>query len=131
MCLLCVLGLFSACDKLWLLQAASTREMYDSWRAGKATLLAVVYAYMMSCVGEALEVSPGEEFRVALREAQQASQYLPKATALAFHCPTTAALAGLDCLHFWTRASPCKLHSLAIQHLRRPLCSGAVTMVPG
>ena len=55
------------------MQAASTKEMFDSWRAGNTSLLAVVYSYMMSCVGDALEVAPGEEFRVALREAQQVS----------------------------------------------------------
>ncbi|KAK9806486.1 hypothetical protein WJX73_002146 [Symbiochloris irregularis] len=52
-------------------KAASTKEMYEAWRAGRTTLLAVVYSYMMSCVADALEVAPGEEFRVALREAQQ------------------------------------------------------------
>lgn len=52
-------------------KAASTKEMYQSWRAGHTSLLAVVYSWMMSSVGDALEVAPGEEFRVALREAQQ------------------------------------------------------------
>ncbi|BDA46100.1 TraB domain-containing protein [Coccomyxa sp. Obi] len=46
-------------------------ELFNLWRAGKVPLLFVAYSWMLSQVADALGVTPGEEFRVALLEAQQ------------------------------------------------------------
>ncbi|CAL8462238.1 g1769 [Coccomyxa elongata] len=46
-------------------------ELFKLWRAGKVPLLFVAYSWMLSQVADALGVTPGEEFRVALLEAQQ------------------------------------------------------------
>ncbi|KAK9817743.1 hypothetical protein WJX72_001538 [[Myrmecia] bisecta] len=45
------------------------RELVASWRAGNTTLFQIVYAFMLRQLGDAVEVQPGEEFRVAVLEA--------------------------------------------------------------
>jgi len=52
-------------------QVQAPGELFKLWRAGKVPLLFVAYSWMLSQVGDALGVQPGEEFRVALLEAQQ------------------------------------------------------------
>ena len=54
-----------------LLQVQSTQELFKLWREGKAPLMMVAYSWMLGQVGDALGVQPGEEFRVALMEAQK------------------------------------------------------------
>ena len=53
-------------------QPASSAEAFAAWRRGEGSLLLCVYSYLMTSVSAAVEVSPGEEFRVALQEARQA-----------------------------------------------------------
>ena len=53
------------------MQVQSTPELFRLWREGKAPLLMVAYSWMLGQVGDALGVQPGEEFRVALMEAQK------------------------------------------------------------
>lgn len=53
------------------LQVVAPQELFKLWRAGKVPLLFVAYSWMLSQVADALGVTPGEEFRVALLEAQQ------------------------------------------------------------
>ena len=48
-------------------------ELFKLWREGKAPLLMVAYSFMLGSVGDAVGVQPGEEFRVALMEAQKVS----------------------------------------------------------
>ena len=52
-------------------QPASSAEAFAAWRRGEGSLLLCVYSYLMTSVSAAVEVSPGEEFRVALQEARQ------------------------------------------------------------
>ena len=52
-------------------QVQSTGELIKLWREGKVPLLMVAYSWMLGQVGDALGVQPGEEFRVALVEAQK------------------------------------------------------------
>jgi pheromone shutdown-related protein TraB len=47
------------------------REVVTAWRAGDSTLLQIMLGLLMQRLGSALEAAPGEEFRVALEEAQQ------------------------------------------------------------
>jgi hypothetical protein len=47
----------------------SLGESLADWRAGRASLLLAVYAWMLGAAGDALGAAPGEEFRVAVREA--------------------------------------------------------------
>ena len=54
----------------WL-QPASSSETLAAWRKGEGTLLSLLYAFFLSSAAGALEVAPGEEFRVALIEAKQ------------------------------------------------------------
>ena len=54
----------------WL-QPASSSETLAAWRKGQGTLLSLLYAFFLSSAAGALEVAPGEEFRVALIEAKQ------------------------------------------------------------
>lgn len=54
-----------------LLQPASSSETLAAWRRGEGTLLSLLYAFFLSSAAGALEVAPGEEFRVALIEAKQ------------------------------------------------------------
>ena len=49
----------------------SPGELFQLWRSGRASLILVAFSWMLGQVGEALEVQPGEEFRVALLEAQK------------------------------------------------------------
>ena len=49
----------------------STGELIRLWREGKVPLLMVAYSWMLGQVGDVLGVQPGEEFRVALVEAQK------------------------------------------------------------
>lgn len=56
---------------IMLLQVQSTQELFKLWREGKAPLMMVAYSWMLGQVGDALGVQPGEEFRVALMEAQK------------------------------------------------------------
>lgn len=53
------------------MQVQAPGELFKLWRAGKVPLLFVAYSWMLSQVADALGVQPGEEFRVALLEAQQ------------------------------------------------------------
>ena len=53
------------------MQVQSTGELFKLWREGKVPLLMVAYSWMLGQVGDALGVQPGEEFRVALMEAQK------------------------------------------------------------
>ena len=53
------------------MQVQSTGELIKLWREGKVPLLMVAYSWMLGQVGDALGVQPGEEFRVALVEAQK------------------------------------------------------------
>ena len=51
------------------LQKQTTGQHLRLWREGKESLLAVVYSWMLSQVADKCEITPGEEFRVALDEA--------------------------------------------------------------
>ena len=57
--------------EIMLLQVQSTQELFKLWREGKAPLMMVALSWMLGQVGDALGVQPGEEFRVALMEAQK------------------------------------------------------------
>lgn len=58
-------------------QVQAPGELFKLWRAGKVPLLFVAYSWMLSQVGDALGVQPGEEFRIALLEAQQVCSICP------------------------------------------------------
>ena len=58
------------------MQVQSTGELIKLWREGKVPLLMVAYSWMLGQVGDALGVQPGEEFRVALMEAQKVGDVL-------------------------------------------------------
>jgi pheromone shutdown protein TraB len=51
------------------------------WRLGQVPLMSVAYSWMLEQVGDALGVQPGEEFRVALLEAQQVCPLCPACSA--------------------------------------------------
>ena len=60
-----------SCLQSALVQVQAPGELFKLWRAGKVPLLFVAYSWMLSQVADALGVQPGEEFRVALLEAQK------------------------------------------------------------
>lgn len=69
------------------MQVQSTPELFRLWREGKAPLLMVAYSWMLGQVGDALGVQPGEEFRVALMEAQKVRRH-PLKSRHTTECPT-------------------------------------------
>ncbi len=56
---------------------ASNKDLWQLWRRGEAPMVTCMYSWLLSQVGDSLNVLPGEEFRVALREAQVVSMALP------------------------------------------------------
>lgn len=52
------------------LQEPSISEVISQIRSGKSTPFQAIYSWLLARVGTNLEVLPGEEFRVAVREAQ-------------------------------------------------------------
>ena len=81
--------------KCFAVQVQSTGELFKLWREGKVPLLMVAYSWMLGQVGDALGVQPGEEFRVALVEAQKVGDFY----VCDRHCAGTPAAHRRDCCH--------------------------------
>ena len=91
------------------MQVQSTGELIKLWREGKVPLLMVAYSWMLGQVGDVLGVQPGEEFRVALVEAQKVGD--PMQT------PTCCRQARLSVMPLaWTRRRACFSGSANLKH---------------
>ncbi len=55
----------------------TAKQHLDLWRKGQQPLLSVVYSWMLTSAAEKCEITPGEEFRVALEEARKVRHLLP------------------------------------------------------
>ena len=53
------------------MQVLTPSQLFHEWYHGRAPLLAVLYSWGLSQVGNSLDVLPGEEFRVAVQEARK------------------------------------------------------------
>ncbi|KAL3148336.1 hypothetical protein ABBQ38_013794 [Trebouxia sp. C0009 RCD-2024] len=51
--------------------ALTLPQAFAAWRTGASTPFQAAYCYLLGQIGDALEVMPGEEFRVALQEASK------------------------------------------------------------
>ena len=67
------------------MQPASGSETLAAWRRGEGSLLALLYSYFLASAAGAVEVAPGEEFRVALIAAKQVGSLSTTISASAGH----------------------------------------------